>query len=358
VAASTGSSAATASARPASSAGARPISSTLDPERRAALLEAKLAALARTAGVDVEGAARGSFPGGATLQHGDAGWYLSDGEPHRAVGRALAWATQKGVGDLTIVVSEEGGGVAARRAAHFDHSVTVLELRGTNLVPADPSPAKAPPEPPEAALDLAPVIAAAGADVVVEHGVVTGEVLGLEIARVVVDDAGARIEVGVGRHDREAFAVVHGDVPTAEALASVISTVRTHRRATGPDHPLKRLAPERWLRDVVVAEPERVGAAHLDRVDGPAARPSVKEPWPAVAAGRDQQRQAIVVVTSVGIDLELVPFAADARAGIDPKARLVLVVPARDAHPVTTALAAALREPAEVVTVDDDWRIG
>ena len=60
----------------------------------------------------------------------------------------------------------------------------------------------------------------------------------------------------------------------------------------------------------------------------------------------------VVVVCSVGIDLDLVPFAADARHALaGPDARLVLAVPERDVHPVTRELAARLAEPAEVVPV-------
>jgi len=68
---------------------------------------------------------------------------------------------------------------------------------------------------------------------------------------------GAHVEVGVGRHDREAFALVHGDVPTADALASVVESVRSHRRSGGPMHPLARLASERWLRASLVADRPR-----------------------------------------------------------------------------------------------------
>ena len=81
---------------------------------------------------------------------------------------------------------------------------------------AEPVPVAAPPD--ERALDLVPLLADAGATVVVEHGLVTGEILGLEVARVVTDDGGARVEVGVGRHDREAFGMLHGDLPTHAAL--------------------------------------------------------------------------------------------------------------------------------------------
>jgi len=41
---------------------------------------------------------------------------------------------------------------------------------------------------------------------------------------------------------------------------------------------------------------------------------------------------------------------------LDPGARLLLAVPERDDHPVTRALAAQLRSPAEVVAVSGDWR--
>ncbi len=41
-------------------------------------------------------------------------------------------------------------------------------------------------------------------------------------------------------------------------------------------------------------------------------------PGPAVASGRDDRGAALVVVCSVGIDLDLVPFAADARLAITP----------------------------------------
>jgi hypothetical protein len=64
----------------------------------------------------------------------------------------------------------------------------------------------------------------------------------------------------------------------------------------------------------------------------------------------------VLVVCSTGIDLDLVPFAADARLldGRDP--RLVLVLPDGDDHPVTRDLAGALRRPADVVTVGREWR--
>jgi hypothetical protein len=54
----------------------------------------------------------------------------------------------------------------------------------------------------------------------------------------------------------------------------------------------------------------------------------------------------------------LVPLATDARLADGRNPRLVLAVPEGDDHPVTRRLAAALVEPAEVVTVPADWRAG
>jgi hypothetical protein len=63
-----------------------------------------------------------------------------------------------------------------------------------------------------------------------------------------------------------------------------------------------------------------------------------------------------VAVASTGIDLDLLPTAADLRLAHAPSARLVVVVPERDAHPVTRALASSLVDPAEVVALPGDWR--
>ena len=58
----------------------------------------------------------------------------------------------------------------------------------------------------------------------------------------------------------------------------------------------------------------------------------------------------------LGLDVDLVPVAADARLFDDRHPRLVLVVPERDDHTLLRRLAERLREPAEVQTVPDDWR--
>ncbi len=305
----------------------------------------------------MEGAESSSHPGGAALCLGAQGWVLAEEHPDRSLGRALAWGRQHAIHDLHLVVGSGSCGVSARRAVLLDPSATVWAVRDRTLVRAEQAPPVAPPGPEPAALKLAAVLEQAGADVVIEHGTVMGEVLGLEVARVVVSDGGdARIEVGVGRHDREAFALLHGDLPQAAALASVIDAVRRHRTPAGPSHPLRSLAGERWLRARLIADPSIIGAHVLAAAEGPEPRMSVKEPQPAVAVGQRPDGSPVVAVTSVGVDLELVPYAADARAMHDPAADLVVAVPARDALAVTIALAAMARPPARVVAIEGDWR--
>ncbi len=256
------------------------------------------------------------------------------------------------------VLAEQATDVLARRAALFAPVPTVwlvdghtmAEVAASASVGGDDAPAPLTEE-------FALLLAEAGADVVVEHGVVAGEVLGLEVARVVVaEDGTAALEVGVGRHDREAFAMVHGNLPTAEALASVIATVRENRRAGAESHPLSRLAQERWVRSVLARRPDLVGAAHLEPVMPLLARDSVKDVMPACLVGEDLDGRPLVVACSVGIDLDLVPTAAEARAHYVPEARLLLAVPERDDHPVTRRIAGRLRDPAEIVVLPDDWR--
>ena len=111
------------------------------------------------------------------------------------------------------------------------------------------------------------------------------------------------------------------------------------------------LAAERRLRSVVVRRPELVGCGGLAPVAPPLSRGDLRVPQPASAVG-----DGVVVACSVGIDLDLVPTAADTRMAHAPDAALVLVVPEGDDHAVTLALAAALREPAEVRTVPAAWR--
>ena len=77
---------------------------------------------------------------------------------------------------------------------------------------------------------------------------------------------------------------------------------------------------ERWLRSRLVAEPALVGARELvagrrRRCPGSASRSPRRRP----PSGSTPTERPVVVVASTGIDLDLVPAAADARAGPRPR---------------------------------------
>lgn len=329
-------------------------------DRRAALLATKLRVLVAQRWPDVRPEAEpGGFPDGATLvePHGGRGWILLDDQAEARLGGALALAVRRGIGELHLLVDDaEGAAVLARRAALVAEPPTVWRVAGTELVAADPAPpAVDVPPAPEAEL-YRPVLEAHGLVPVVEGGNLVGELLGLEVARVVVDEAGSRVEAGVGRFDREAGSMMFAHLGEGDALARVVDVVARTRRPGTDRHPLNQLVPERWLRAVVLAAPHLVGAAELHAVGSARPRQNLHEVGVATAVGTDLAGEPLVVTCSTGVHLDLVPSAADDRLAHAPGARLVLAVPAHDALAVTTELAGRLARPATVVAVADDWR--
>lgn len=325
--------------------------------RRQALLKAKCKGLVRARWGDVvDRAAEGTLPGGAALAAGGQAWVLAEDEPRRSLGGSLAWAASKGATDHLHLMAEAETGLLARRANVFARPVTVHRIAGTSLVPAEPAPMD--PEPPvdPAAEALAPVLEQAGAEVVVEGGLLRAEMRGLEVARVEVDEDGPRLAVGVGKHDREAQRELRGREQGLDALFEVVRIVAQHRTPEGLGHAAYHLSAERWLRSVVVRRPDLVGAASLHPVPSPVVREDLRQPAPAPAAGVDAAGHSILVVCSVGLDPDLVPAAADAWLADGRKPRLVLCLPEGDDHRVTRDLASALAVPCEVVTVPANWR--
>ena len=284
--------------------------------RRQELYRAKLKALVRAGWgeehVDADDVVVGPFPGGATLRHGRLGWVLAEDEPERALGGALAWAAQMGVEDLHVL-AQGAVGLLARRAAAFVRPPAVWRVQGRSLARGSPEPLEPQPSLPTGAVEFLASLEQAGLDLIVEHGVLTGEVLGLEVARVVDDASGVRLEVGVGKFDRDAQRLLHGHRPAAQALAGAVATVRRLRRADAPSHQANRLVPERWLRSVVVRNPELVGASWLAPMSPPLPRANLLQRVPAPAGGLEESGAPMVAVCSTGIDVDLVPSAVDTR---------------------------------------------
>ena len=202
------------------------------------------------------------------------------------LGPAIAWALRNGAGELDLV-ADVPLSVAARRAGEFTMPIRVWAIDGRRLVGVDAARPPASSAADARLLALVDDIEAAGATVVVEHGVVTGEVRGLEVCRVVDSAEGTvRLEVGVGPHDREAFAIIHGNVPARNALAGVVDAVAAARSLDSPGHPLNRLAPERRLRWRLEQEPWLVGMASVRPAEPPVPRRGLKHRCPCAASGQ------------------------------------------------------------------------
>jgi len=299
-----------------------------------ALVEARLRSLARViAGVELE-----EIDTSADAGYGEGrGFHVVEDDDFRAVGRALTWARGRKLDRVTILAPV--GDVAAdlaRRAELVSRqgpiegvTVEVMTYDGTTVHPAVARPCPAPPVLSPDHWALAGVLTEAGASVVDDHGVLIGEVVGLEVARVVDSDEGPVIDVGVGQADRELNQMVHGKLDTDSALRRVIVAV-AQLRGSHPHHPLTRLARERWLRAILVADPNIVDAAELSPLVPLRPRHGLLKAAPAACAGRLLSGQPVVVVTAVGVDVDLVPEAVDYRQCWNPEAELVLAMPERD----------------------------
>lgn len=294
------------------------------------------------------------FPLGAAGIIDTAGWVLVLESPERGLGPALLWMNKHRLMQVNLIV-ESGANVIARRVQLFDLDINVWLAVGDELVSVMPAPAVLPVAVPAHHLFFTEIIERSGATVVCEHGVLAGEVFGLEVCRVVDDPSaehGARLEIGIGTHDRELFQMVNGVAPTVASLANVVQTVSRNRHQGAKIHPLNRLGAERFLRDVLIAKPQLVGAHYLDRAEPPIARSNLKDPIPCVAMGQAGDTTLVVVCSSI-VDTDLVPFAADARLSLQPNADLVLAVAPNNVLPSMTWLANALHQPARFVVVDE-----
>jgi hypothetical protein len=361
------------------------VTAALSAERRAALRGAKLGALVAGRWGPADRTTHALGTAVAVAGPGPVAWVLAEDAPERTLGPALVWADREHVEELHVLVDGPGEAAAtvARQAGLFaPPAPLVWAVTGRTLSPAVPQPPPGQPDAP-APPGLVDLLIDAGLEIVAEGGVVRGEVNGLEVARIVrgatsagVPIAEPHLEVGVGKADRELTAMVHGELAPVDQLSRVVDIVREHRRAGAPRHPLNQLVPERWLRAVLCRNPSVAGPsgrgsgnhgpsgrgsgnhglASLRPAAGVRPRANLTERDIAIATGATGDGAAAVVACSVGIALDLVPRAADAREAIDPSARLLLALPERDDHPGTRRVAARLRSPADVAPVPGDWR--
>ena len=146
---------------------------------RSSLLAAKLRVLA-----DATDAEPAGFPAGAALVDGSRAWLLLDAHPVTAFGPALVWARRHDATEVTLIVDDPAAAIVARRASLFTSPPVVLGVNGTSTIPVEAALTPIHPDAPPAAA-LAELLVDADLEVVVEDGIVRGEVLGLEVARIV-----------------------------------------------------------------------------------------------------------------------------------------------------------------------------
>ena len=296
--------------------------------RRRSLLEVAVRAVAADAGAAQANIT--SRDGVAVAVADGAAWGIVDSEPHRSLAHIVLHAYRAHATQLTLVVHGEEalihGAAAARRAQWVRMSTTVCQLVERTPQPIESSAITAHPDPPPEHRDFIDQIRSAGAEVVIEHGIVCGEVAGLEVCRVVDGPEGAELSVGVGRHDRMAGEMLFGINGAQNRLAEVVDEVRARRRDDAEPHPLQRLAPERLLRQRLVADPSLVGADNLIPVPGLDRKESVLSPSPAFAW--DPSTRSVVMATT-GLDLGAWPDAVDTAEHLGA-ARIVIAMPARN----------------------------
>jgi len=342
----------------------------LGPDRQPPLHAAKLRALTRDAlGIQLDrvtGTSDGALGWAASGHESTTQRRTTDGaiavslierRPEAGLGQLLAIMKRRRC-TRGLVLCVTGAELVARRAELFDLDIGVHAIDGTSTrrVSATEDPPMAPP-PPEA-LGWVDVIESAGADVVVEHAVVSAEVNGLEVARVVIDEFGTRLEVGISTDDRAMFSMLHGHMSPPDALKKVIGIVAEHRRLGADRHPLNQLSRSRLLRSWLVADPKRLGLSTLAPAPAPTPRANLNDVVPAAAVGIDHDGDEHVVVSSTGVDLELIPFAAHARSVLSKVAKLIVVVPDRDVVAFTTWAAQQLTNPARIFGITNDWATG
>lgn len=273
----------------------------------------------------------------------------------RMAGPALIWAMRSEVDHLHLVAEADVAGALARRVSDVDaFRIDVVAVDGVDLVAAEPQTLPAPPVLGPEMWALAPILSEAGARPVDDHGRIVAEVAGLEVARIdTPTDQPAAIEVGVGEADRELHTLVHSNMDSGTAVRRAVTMVAAERQS-GSMHPLARMARERWLRSTLLDDPASIGLASLTAVAPLVARSTVLGNVPSAAVGATPDGDAVVVVCSSGIDLDVVPEAVDYRRRESPDAALWIVVPQRDRHAITESIV-AITTNCQLLSVDPPW---
>ncbi len=202
----------------------------------------------------------------------------------------------------------------------------------------------------------------------------TGTDSGADPDRAGAENAEPVLLVGVGRHDRLAIEMLYGDAnalpviemsgisapatnATTDVLAQVVAVIQELRRPGAAPHPANLLRRDRWLREVVLRDPSKVGATELHPVAG-LQPPSLKGAALAAAVGIGTDGSPVLVGCGAGTDLDAPIDLIDTalREGLGD-ARLTLAVASDDDATIIRRLCAALRADIVVTTLAPPWSL-
>jgi hypothetical protein len=259
------------------------------------------------------------------------------------------------IGDGTLLTGDD-----ARRAARCSIPTVCWSATGRSIEKIQPSElasALSFADLPKDEQPFAEVMRAAGAEPVVEQGVLRAEVLGLEVGRVVRDPESDQpyLAVGVGKHDRLAQSMMNGAADPAVALSEAVKSVAVYRIPGVPSHPANRVSRSRWLREILLEAPSIAGftgpterIAGTVPVDLKAAGVATFSAFKSPAANEDLTPIAIGCAAGVDLDGPTDLLDTAARAGIS---EVRLVVLANDDFPAIRTLCATLAPPIGVVAL-------
>ena len=331
---------------------AMPETGAVADDRRPALIAAALQSLAREY-FDLVDVPVVPMPGGVGIHEPSRSFVWLDEQPERLLGAAIALHLRKHSDRLDIVVPDqhrEQAPVVARRMRQWNIDSDVYLLDGRSLTGVDPRSAETEAECAFEIDEFRSIISEAGAEVVIEHGVLTGEVAGLEVCRVIFEDDW-KLRVGVGSQDREAFQMLHGDAPALDSLVRVVEFVQTYRHPAADPHPLNRLSAERWMRATVLSSAD---SPLVNRVamSGVLPRGSMSDAAPAFISAQLNGEHVLVACTT-GTDLGAIVDAADHAewsAHGETVTEILVAIDGRNRLPVLNEMAQRSRRPMRIVS--------
>ena len=308
------------------------------------LAAVKLRAIASTIGFKPESATNQDFPFGAGLTHEHRGALYVTRDHIRTIGPTLLWMQKHHLTEVDLVI-EGDAGIPARRAQSLTCNLRVWQMLNGTLQPAQPAPHLPKIQPPDSHEQFTSLIQQCGADVVREHGILTGEVLGLEVCRVVDTPEGPKLEIGVGAHDRETFQLVNAHRTIEESLTQVVATVTQYRAPGAEPHPLNRLAPERRLRHHILNNPHLVNATALQPAEPPVIRHNLLDASACIAQGTTTSNEPLIVAITATVDVDIVTFAIDAQLREHPQAHITIATYAGNLTPSLRKIADTAARP-------------